>query len=262
MQRKKIETEIYIVAEKTASIIESFLDTETQIKNSSWTIGDTAAHVIISVKLFSKILEGGQNPYKIGQRDPIAEINEKLLNSFPKRNGKILAQMLRKDIRTFLQIINRYPLNFTVKTHFGKLDLITCLSYFLSHLLIHGCTIAINLKKDLPIEEKHVAMTQIFLNKAALQIYDKNKGRKFYATVLVRLRNSSEYAIICKGSHITITDDIPNDVDCIISVDPVSYFLISTGVINQWQPLLQGKIFISGKKPWLALNLIKLFNTP
>lgn len=262
MDRKEIEKEISVVAERIATMIEPLSDTTMPIKNSNWTIGDAAAHLVISAKLFHKVLEGTKNPYKVGQRDPIAEVNDKLLKEFPERNGKKLAQLLNKETKTFLQIERQYPVDFKIKTHLGSMDLMMCLSYNLCHLLIHGCTIAINLNKPVPIEEKHLAMTQLFRNKATLHFYDKEKARNFYATIVIHLRDFSRYAIICEGSHISITDTIPNKTDCTITIDPISYFLISTGVIGQWKPLLQGKVFISGKRPWLALRLMKLFKTP
>lgn len=48
-------------------------------------------------------------------------------------------------------------------------------------------------------------------------------------------------------------------MDCHITIDPITYFLITTGVIGQWKPFFQGKIQLRGSKPWLALLLPRLF---
>ena len=50
--------------------------------------------------------------------------------------------------------------------------------------------------------------------------------------------------------------------DCTISADPEAFLLVGYGRSSQWGPILRGKIFASGRKPWLGLKFNSLLVKP
>jgi hypothetical protein len=260
--RKELIGEIIFAADYLAGLIRTLPDTSTPLKKSSWTVGTASAHLVISQKLSKKILQGEENPYKNANPESVAFTNEQLLRDFTERRGDKLATMLIMNTEAFLKETDNYNDDRVIQTHFGTMDLLTSLSYNLCHVLIHGSQIALALKKPLPLEEKHIALTLPFLKQAMLKTYDKMLAKDFQGTFVIHIRNLPPYAIVCRSKSITVDDTIPEKVDCHISVDPFTFFLIATGVIGQWMPLLQGKFVIWGRKPWLALRLTTLFKSP
>ncbi len=218
--------------------------------------------MIISQKVTKKILQGEKNPYADANPETVAAINEKLLSEFTERDGKKLATMLVIETDAFLKEASRLDNDFTVQTHFGSMDLQTCLSHNLFHLLLHGSVVAQTLKKLLPIDQKHMTMVLPFLKQAMIVTYDKEAAATFIGTYAIHLKDSEEFSIMCDKEMITIVDTIPHNVDCHIYADPIVYFLLTIGSINPLQPMLQGKLKVGGAKPWLALRLNKLFKSP
>jgi putative sterol carrier protein len=101
-----------------------------------------------------------------------------------------------------------------------------------------------------------------FLKTATLATYDTKAAKNFSCTYAIHIRTGESFAIICKGETVIVEDKIPQKVDCHISIDPVTYFLLATGLTTQWKPFFTGKILIIGSKPWLALRLLTLFRSP
>lgn len=261
-RKKEILQEIIAVSDYIAALIRPLHETNIPIKNGTWTIGAASAHLVISQKFSKKILQGEENPYKNAKPETVSAMNRKLLSEFPERRGDRLATMLVMNTEAFVKEAERHSDDSVIKTHFGPMNMLTSFSYNLCHLLIHGCHIAKTLKKPLPIEEKHIPMVLPFLKRAMEITYDKESVKHFQGTYVIKLRNINPYAISCNGSAISITEEIPQHVDCFISADPKSFFLVSTGNANQWSELVKGKILIWGRKPWLALRLPKLFRNP
>jgi uncharacterized damage-inducible protein DinB len=260
--KKEYAIAITAVTDYIAAMIRSLPDTTIPLSRSHWTIGTAAAHLVVSQRLSKKILQGEKNPYNSAKPETVAETNAKMLEEFVERKGDKLATMLVMDTESFLKALAQEKDTFTMQTHFGKMDLQTSLAYNLCHLLIHASQIAMALKKTVPVTKKDVEMVLPFLKLGTKASYDKDVAKDFIGTFAVHLRNSVSYAIICEGQSVQTADEIPEHVDCHISADPVSFFLVSTGVITQWKPLFTGKLIAWGRKPWLGLRLTQLFKSP
>jgi putative sterol carrier protein len=261
-QRKVLVDEIATIASRVASLVRDQPTTNIPIRGTSWSIGDAAAHLIISQILSRKIFQGEKNPYRNARPETIAAMNAQLLSEFHERDGAKLATLLTIETDNLLKEINRHEDSYTVRTHFGEMDLLTVLSYNLCHVLIHGCAVALALKKPLPIEEEHIAMTFSFLKLAMHTTFNKEAAKDFTGSFAIHLRNSVEFSIVIKDQSISIQDSIIKDGDCHLYADSIAYFLMSTGVISPWRAVLQRKVKVSGKKPWIIMKLPKLFETP
>jgi hypothetical protein len=259
---KEYTVAITAVADYIVGLIRHLEDTSIPLAHTKWTVGTAAAHLVISQRLSKRVLQGEKNPYKNANPETVADTNAILLEEFVERKGDKLATMLVMDTEAFLKTLAQQNDSFKMRTHFGTMDLETTLAYNLCHLLIHASQIARALNHRIPVTNKDVAMVLPFLKLATKVTYDKDTGKDFTCTYAIHLRNSVSYAIICEGQKVHVVDMIPEFVDCHISADPVAFFLVSTGVINQWQPLFTGKLLAWGKRPWLALHLTKLFKSP
>lgn len=50
--------------------------------------------------------------------------------------------------------------------------------------------------------------------------------------------------------------------DCVITADPVAFLQLAYGRIPPWRPVIGGKMFASGRKPWLAVKFGTLLSSP
>ncbi|MEK7570975.1 MAG: DinB family protein [Patescibacteria group bacterium] len=262
LTRKELTDEIRIVTERVAELVTLTPDTSRKVKNSEWTIGEMAAHLVVTKQVFRSVLHGAKSPYPGKTREIIAEKNADFLKEYTIRDGNKLAELLLKRVNAFLRDTDKYPDGHTFSTHYGVLTLPEGLAYCLCHLLMHGSAIALTLNKPFPISGKDIDFIFPFLQKVTPQVFDKQQGKHLVASFVIDLTNGPQFALIIDNGTVILTKNIPSKIDCHISADPQAYFLVSSGIIRQWKPFLTGKIFVWGRKPWLILKIKSLFPNP
>ncbi len=255
-------SEISKITKQIAEMVYSLPNTSIKIPNSKWTVGDAAAHLVISQQLAKDLLKGVKSPYGDGKINAFAEVNDKLLLKFTNRNGKSLADQFKENTQSFLDESKALPASHSLQTHFGAMDLIDLLRYCLTHLLMHSSDIAIALKKPIPVNSKRVELILPFFKNGMVKRYDKEKAKEINLSIDMNIKNVSRFTIACHQGNVTVENKIPESVDCHILVDPVIFFLVATGIVPLWKPLLKGKIIVWGQKPWLTLKLKTLFPNP
>lgn len=262
--------QIILVATNISNMIRSN-DASTLIPNSEWTVAEAVAHLIVTQKILTSLLSGKKSQYientndfieEVSQklsREFIAEINKKFLTKYSQRNNQILAKSLIDEIKLYAKESEKYASDHIFKTHYGNMTLLILSSYCLTHLLIHGCAIAKALKQHLPVTQKNAVLTLPFTKLVMVKLFDKKKAKNFTANFVINIRDTEKFSIICENGRLTIDSYIPQKIDCHISAEPLTFFLVSTGLISQWMPILRGELFIYGTKPWLAFKLQTLF---
>jgi hypothetical protein len=84
----------------------------------------------------------------------------------------------------------------------------------------------------------------------------------FRATYEIRVRGVARFAAVFGDGRATITDRADRPVDCVISTEPVSFFLLAAGLANQWPLIARGRLRAWGRRPWLALQFRRFFAIP
>ena len=77
----------------------------------------------------------------------------------------------------------------------------------------------------------------------------------------LRIRGGGRYRFAVRNGAAEITA-AGEKVDCVITADPVAFLQLGYGRIHQWQAIIGGKMFVSGRKPWLAVKFGSLLNSP
>jgi SCP-2 sterol transfer family len=269
-QRKKLVTEISHVAKSLADIIRES-DTTVKIPNSEWSIMDMTAHVIVTQKILTSLVNGRNSDFVTDKnkfidevrhnisREYIAKINKKFLTKYDQRNNKILANELQNEFQKLIKEIAKIADTKTFKTHYGKVDLLVLISYCLTHLLIHGSIIAKTLKKPLPATKENTSLIIPFIKVIMVKLYDTKAAKNLHAIFVFSIYGVEKFSLLCTPKKVTVTNDLPQVVDCYMKMDPLTFFLVSNGYMSQWKALFLGKISLAGRKPWLALKLPALF---
>jgi putative sterol carrier protein len=93
---------------------------------------------------------------------------------------------------------------------------------------------------------------------------DPEGAAGFTASFDIRLRGdpNARGRFEFDAGRLTVRQGDAGKVDCRVSADPATFVLILYGRSNLLRPVLTGRVFASGRKPWLGLTLPGRFRRP
>ncbi|GAC1367324.1 MAG: hypothetical protein NVSMB32_12270 [Actinomycetota bacterium] len=250
------------MAQRLADMLRPLPSTAIHMRGTSWTVGDAAAHLATTGQLFAQWAGGVEQAYAGPSTQELAAANAHTLEEFTERSGAGLADLILDATRTFLERMGARPSYQKVRTPLAEMDGDTLLSYQLTHLLGHGCSIAKALGKPMPVSRAMVPFTLPFLISVMPAVLKKDKVQGLNAAFLVHFRRGPQLAVTFDNGALSVSQTPPRRVDCHISADPVAFFQVALGNISQWGPIATGKLMTWGRKPWLALQFVGYFDAP
>jgi uncharacterized protein (TIGR03083 family) len=252
---------VRIVAGRVAELLRHMPDTSLRIPNAQWTVGEAAAHIAETQRLFGELLLNRiPSPYGDGSctLEDFAPVNLEQVTDFAERDGTRLARLITERTLVYLEASRRYGDDEVFRIHFGDMDHLTVSSYMLVHLLMHGCPIAAAAGRPLPIEPSHVELTLPFLKHVIPWLYADFRGkakRGPRGTIEFRIRGGGILRVRFEDTSATASIAKERSrADCYVSADPVAFFLVAVGVVGQWGPIAKGGLVAWGRKPELALR--------
>ncbi len=260
-QHARTRDAIRVVAGRIAELLRHLPDTSPPVPHAEWTVGDAAAHIAETQRLYGELLVNRiPSPYGDGSctLDDFAPVNLKQVTDFAERDGTRLARLITERTLVYLEASRRYAEDEVFRIHFGDMDHFTVSSYMLVHLLMHGCPIAAAVGKPLPIEPSHVELTLPFLKHVIPWLYEdfRSKAKRGpRGTIEFRIRGGRVLRVRFEDTSATASiERVRSPADCYVSADPVAFFLVAVGVVDQWGPIVRGKLVAWGRKPALALR--------
>jgi uncharacterized damage-inducible protein DinB len=250
------------VTEKFADMIRPLSDTAIPIPGSDWTVGETANHVAMAGQLFLDLAAGIPRTHGDATKEGLAAANAEWLARDLERRADRLADAIVSSTRAFLDSVEGQPGSQPVLTPAGKMDMETLLSYALTHTVMHACAVARALRTKAPLRKEHVNLMMPFLTVGMQSFVRKDKTKDLTASFLLHLRGGPQVAVTFDKGILSLSTKPPRRVDCHISAEPVSLFLVAMGMKKQWGPIATGKLMTWGTKPWLALQFVGLFAAP
>jgi Mycothiol maleylpyruvate isomerase N-terminal domain len=260
--RTKLLDAVQVVAATIAGMIRPLATTDIPIARSDWTVGEAAAHVAWAQHTFSRIAGGATVPHGDGTPAGLAEANARVLDQFPERDGAPLADLIVEGTRAYVRAVEDAPAGLMVPTPMGVMDIDTCTSYMLTHLMMHGWPIARALRRRSPFGAADVELALAFVTHVMPAIVDERSARGFTACYEVRFRRGPSLAFMFDEARLTVAPAATRSVDCHVSADPVAFLLVGAGLVGQWGQIARGRLVTWGRKPWLALRFAGLFHPP
>jgi hypothetical protein len=258
----ELREQIAAVARRIADLIGPLPTTDIAIPGASWTVGEAAAHLAFANRLMSAIAGGRPSPYGDGTKAGLADANAQSLTEYTERDGAVLAQQVTFHADAFIQAARLRPGTHVVDTPMGPLPLSVLSAYMLAHLLSHGSAIASALRQAPLVRPRHVRLVLPFIVATMPRLVDRAAIGGLSAGYEVRVRGLSRFTVSFAGGAATVSDQPRRRVDCVISVDPVSFFLLAAGLSGQWSLIARGKLCAWGRRPWLALRFLRFFAIP
>jgi hypothetical protein len=255
--------EIIAVAHGIAARLRPVGAADRPAPRSAWSIAEVAAHVSAANHLFATLAAGQEvPPHGDGTRDGLAEANERMLATHPERDPSVLADQIVGHAECFVRAARARSDSDTVDSPLGPMSMRTFSAYVMAHMLSHGYAIAAGIGRPLVIEPRQVDLMRPFLISAMPMFVDPVAARGVTASYRLRLRGITAYALTFTDGALAVCEAAEGPVDCTISTDPQSFFLLATGQRSPWPLIAHGKVRAWGRRPWLAARFANLFTPP
>ena len=259
------------LASRAAALVAGAGDLSTPVPRLGWTVGQTAAHLVVALRAYTDALNGNLDrwrpylPETPHYQERLSAVNERTIADQPSDDAADLSAGIEEAARAFLAASGTHDADDTVPTPWyepgAQLSLRAATCLLLGEQLIHGHDIAITLRRPWPIGDDDarlavhatIAMMPIILKREAI-------GKEF--AYGIRLRGGPHFVIRNTGASLTVAPADGQKVDCWVAGSAATYIMIGYGRLNQWHAIARGRLFAWGRKPWLALKLVDLFHRP
>lgn len=262
VDRERVSAAALTVAERIAGMVRDLPDTGIPIPGSEWTVGETAAHLAFTNIGVAIMARGLFIPYADGTREGFAAANADSLEGYPERDGAVLAGRIVDGMRAFLAEAAAQPPGDVYRTPMGAMDMDTFASYVLTHNLMHGCAMADGLRLPYPFEPGHAAMVWPFLSHAIPLMLDRNAARGLDACIELAVEGAFKGVLVFGGGKVTVKSTAPEPVDCFMSADPLTFFLVIFKLVSVADAVERGGLEIRGPRPELGTMLPSFYEVP
>ncbi|MEU0600873.1 maleylpyruvate isomerase family mycothiol-dependent enzyme [Streptomyces sp. NPDC006393] len=260
--RSRLPEAIRVVAEETAGLLRSCTDGTVPIPGAEWTVGESAAHLVLANKLMAALAAGREQEYGDGTPGGLAAANAASLSSFPERDTSVLADGIVRHAREFTEAAGLRSDDTPTVTPLGPMDLGTLGSYLLTHMLGHGYDIAAALGRPHMIDRDRVDLTMPFLITAMPRVVDARAAAGHSACYELRVRGLSRLTVTFTNGTVAVHTEPSRRPDCTITIEPITFFLLALGRRSTPGAIARGKVLAWGRKPWLAPGFPALFTAP
>lgn len=245
-----------------ADLLRSVPDAGAIAAPTTWTIAETAAHVVGDVTGTADLAESGSAPvlgdgpaWRRGR-----EANARQLEEIPDRDPVALADAVVAATERAVRALAAadgpvWSTNGLLWTPEQTRQVL------LGELLVHGHDVARAARRPWTIaraDALEVATGSLSLLPSYLEPVGDPQRRLAFE---LRLRGGAAYRLDVDGDTATV-GPAQGRVDCVISADPATFVLVGYGRMSPVTAAVRGGIVARGRKPWLGLKFGKLFAQP
>lgn len=255
-------TALVAATERTVQLIRGAPDTSATVPGLTWTVGETAAHLVGSFAGYTGFVDGsrdaGEDLARMPGTDAPAEraqvVNARMLQEITERDRDHLADLLASAAEGYLKAAAAHRLDEPILTWTGVAMTVPVMTTaLLGELVLHGWDIARATGAQPTIARRDALLVLAGVVALVPEYVDRERTRGLHVTYEVRFRGGRRYVIAIDDGTAQI-DPPSARVDCWISADPAAFLLVGYGRVSQWSQALRGRVFSGGRKPWLGLQ--------
>ena len=243
-------------------MIRDLPDRAIPIPRSEWTVCDAAAHLAFTNLGLAMMARGLEIPYGDGTREGLAEANEVALEGFGERDASVLAQRIVAGAHMVFAEAAVQPPDRVCFTPMGPMNIDGLTSYLLVHQAMHGSAIATALQAPWPFDPDHVELMWPFIAHVVPRVVRSEAAAGLTACFELQFGENFGVAVMFDEGELTIARSPSRPVDCRLSADPQTLFLVLVKILPTGEAVERGDLTISGPRAELGTMLIDLFNIP
>jgi hypothetical protein len=264
-------------ARETAVLITRVRDAPTLttlVPGLDWTVGDVANHLSVVYTAFALAIAGGDLSVFAASVATDGTLPERLAAT----NANVLSLMTvlePRDAADALQAAaDEVPLAvaacpdlramrtapwYGIDRSVGVLAAMA-----LSETLVHGLDMARALRLESRIRRESARVIAPTVVAEMLPLLVNEEGaRGVRVTYEYRIRGAQPFILaLADGVATSRPVGVDDEVDCVVSVDPVAALLLGYGRLSVRRAIVTGKALSFGRAPWLALEFPSLFVQP
>jgi hypothetical protein len=256
---------------RSAQLWRSVTDSGAPVPGLTWTVGQTAAHVVCDMREYTETLtthlHGGGAAPNIPDGSPARArtiVNHRQLSDVAQRDMRRLADMLEETAASYLAAASAVGCSegVTLLTADGLVlepSVMTCL--LLGEQLVHGLDIARAAHLPWSIRNDDALLVIPAALSLAPTYLRPSRSKKTNISFELRMRGGCRYRMAITHGTGVVTE-AGEKADCVITADPVAFLLIGFGRVPQFPQILRGKLRAGGRKPWLAAKFGSLLESP
>ena len=214
-----------------------------------WTNGEIAAHMLASVIESDKSLRGEPSHYDEGIS---AAMDEQMVASIPERDPAVIADDLEQRTAALVSLARTLPGEQEVTMPRGSVGLVVALLALDHHL--HGgqlCeTAGSTWTGDVADLHGPLATTVPYA-------FDPDAARGFTGSYSLNLKGVAPVPYAVRDGELSM--EASPRIDCTLTSDVQTFLRVGIGVVSQTRAALTFKVRPTGRKPWLAFKVDRLF---
>ncbi|MDV3130689.1 maleylpyruvate isomerase N-terminal domain-containing protein [Mycobacterium sp. 29Ha] len=277
LDRRAACAAIGAATERFTALLRTTADVGRLAAGTDWTVAETAAHVAVVLIGFNAAVAAqsiGLTPDEYVEGDfptRLAACNAATLNFVEHTDAEALAQLINAEGRRFLKLVTAADPDQECDTPWygaGRTRTVECLAALaLGELTLHGRDIAAGTDRPWPISADDATLILGTVCPHMLPLVVRpNAGMAAPVIYEIRLRGGRQrhkQRFVLRVADGTAQVRAPGEpADCILSVDPVTFLLVSYGRMPFRRALLRGGIVLKGRRPWLGLRYKDAFFNP
>ena len=251
-----------VVAGRIAGMVRGLPDASIPIPRSEWTVGEAAAHLAFTTLGLAMMARGLAIPYGDGTQAGLQIANELALEGYTERDTDVLADDLLEHTRMVFDEAAVQPADRICPTPMGDLGVDGLCAYVLTHQSMHGSAISTALRKPWPFEGGHIEHMWPFIAHVLPKVLAPGAADGLEAVVEIDFGTGFRFALSFDGRAVVATREVPDAVDCRISGDAQTLFLVLVKVILPEEAIEAGDMELEGPRAQLGIVLPDLFNIP
>jgi hypothetical protein len=233
----------------------------------TWSAAEVAVHLAHVWERLPALARGDLGS-PLRAPDDLAELTITMVREEPERDLEAIAARIETAASAYLgsPIADGGPRPWLVAGTALPATAFTC--HILNESLVHGHDIARAQRRPWPIDPAHAGMAIMGFLFPALSVVDprfpvdQRRAAGVRACFDIRVRRAGRAYLVLDDGAVSIEPPSGRPVDCHISAEPATLFLMIWSRTGLWRGALAGGMSMWGRRPWLGIRLAGMLRNP
>lgn len=249
-------TAVERAATDIADLVRAAPEPDAIVPGLTWSVRELSSHIADEARRYAEFAQGITSSFP----EDMSAFNEKRIRDLETNDQTKLADIIERETQAFLDSFadSAAP----TKVFDVPADAGSAAGILLGEYRIHAIDLAKALGRRASLAHGDALLITYGVLVLIPLYVDAEATRGLHATYELKLRGGETISMTFDEAKLTIEHGRAQRPDCRISADPVAFLLVGYGRQSQWRAILSGKLFASGRKPWLGLRFTSLLRNP